>query len=135
MNVPARVRLLKALQLAVSVAVLVLFWLIYPGVLLVVAGVAGACYVIAAVAAATDRLVGIWAAFFFTLLAFAFSTWGVYRYLDNGFEYFAGNFPARTGIYWPAYLFLFIAVGSLAVIVLHALSTRWMRHPRTERGG
>ena len=135
MSAPVRVGLLKALQLAVSVAVLVLFWLIYPGILLLVTGIAGVCYVIAAIAAASDRVVGIWAAFFFTLLAFAFSTWGVYRYLDNGFEYLSGNFPSRTGIHWPAYLFLFIAVGSLAVIVLHALSARWMRHPQTKHAG
>jgi hypothetical protein len=126
---PARIGLLKGLQLAVSIAVLFLFWLIYPGVLLLFAGAVGVCYVLAAIAAAGDRRIAIWAAFAFTLLTFAFSTYGVYRYLDNGFQYLAGNFPGRPGIYWPAYVFAFVAVGSFAVIVLHAFTTRWMRHP------
>lgn len=119
-----RFRVLKALQIAVAVGLFVLFWLIYPGVLLLFTGAVAACYVIASIAAARDRLLGIWVAFAFTVLAFGFSAWGVYRYIDNGFEFLSGNFPGRAGIHWPAYLFLLIALGSLAVIVLHALSRR-----------
>jgi|SRR5690606_7979750 len=130
MTLSARLRLLKALQLGVSVGLLVLFWLIYPGVLLAVAGAVGLCYVAVSLLAMRDWLVAIWIAFGFTLLAFAFSAWGVYRYLDNGFEFLSGNFPGRTGIYWPAYLFLLIALGSLAVIVLHATSRDWMLRGR-----
>ena len=129
----ARATGLKALQLAVSVGVLVLFWLIYSGVLLALASVVGLCYVAAALVATRDRLAGIWLAFAFGLLAFAFSAWGVYRYLDNGFDYLSGNFDGRTGIYWPAYLFLLVTLGSITVIVLHALSWRWMLRPRERR--
>lgn len=130
MTVSARLRLLKALQLGVSVGILVLFRLIYPGVLLAFAGAVGLCYVAASLLAMRDRLVGIWIAFGFTLFAFAFSAWGVYRYLDNGFEFLSGNFPGRAGIYWPAYLFLLIALGSLTVIVLHAATRDWMLRGR-----
>jgi hypothetical protein len=126
----ARINLLKTLQLAVSVGVLVLFWLIYPGVLLLFAGLVGLCYVIASIAAVRDKLVGMWLAFAFSLLTFVFSAWGVYRYLDNGFDYLSGNFDGRAGIYWPAYLFLFVALGAITVIVLHALSWRWMLRPK-----
>lgn len=121
---------LKTLQLAVSAGVLVLFWLIYSGDLLALTGVVGLCYVIASVSAARDRIVGIWAAFAFSSMAFAFSAWGVYRYLDNGFDYLSGGFAGRAGLHWPAYLFLLVALGSLAVIVLHAASWRWMLRPR-----
>lgn len=128
----ARIRALKGLQLAVSVGVLALFWLIYSGGLLV--SVAGLCYVIASIVAMRDKRVGIWLAFAFSVLTFAFSVWGVYRYLDNGFAYMSGNFPGREGIYWPAYLFLLVALGSLTVIVLHALSWPWMLRPQKNRG-
>lgn len=120
--------LLKTLQLAVSVGVLILFWLVYPGA--VFASVAGLCYVIASIAAIRDRPVGVRLAFTFSLLAFGFSAWAVYRYLDNGFDYLSGNFDGRAGIHWPAYLFLFVAVGAITVIVLHVLSWRWMLRPR-----
>ena len=123
------------MQLAVSVGLLALFWLIYPGVLLVFAGAVGLCYVVASIMAIRDRFAGIWVAFAFSLLAFAFSAWGVYRYLDNGFDYLSGNFDGRAGIYWPAYLFLLVAIGSMAVIVLHARSWRWMLRPRDGRVG
>lgn len=134
MTSPRRLRVLKALQLAVAVGLLVLLWLIYPGVLLVFAGAVGLCYVAAAIFAMLDKRVGIWLAFGFTLSAFAFSVWGVYRYLDNGFEFLSGNFPGRTGVYWPAYLFLLIAIGALVVIVLHTLSVDWMFRARSGRG-
>ncbi|HEX6997695.1 MAG TPA: hypothetical protein VF322_06095 [Gammaproteobacteria bacterium] len=116
-----------------AVGVLVLFWLIYPGSLLLFASLVGLCYLGAAVAAALDRRPGVWLALAFTVLAFAFSAYGVYRYVDNGFDFVAGNFPGRTGWYWPAYLFVLVALGALAVIVLHAVSWPWMLRPRGER--
>lgn len=88
------------------------------------------CYLAAALAAARDLRVGVLIAFGFTVLAFAFSGYGVYRYLVNGFDYWSGNFPHLDGMYWPPYLFLLIALGSLAVIVLHALTWPWMLRPR-----
>ena len=130
MTQPARIKALKALQLVVAVGVLALFWLIYPGMLFAIAGTVAVVYVLAALAAMRDRRIGIWLAFVLTVLAFGFSSWGVYRYLDNGFEYLAGHFPGRAGIHWPAYLFLFVALGALAAIVLSARSTHWMRRPQ-----
>lgn len=123
----ARTRLLKTLQLALSAGVLLLLWLIYPGAF---AGILGLCYVGASIAAARDRPAGIWLAFACSVLAFAGAAWGVFRYLVNGFEYLSGNFPGRAGIYWPAYLFLFVAAGSFAVVALHAGAWRWMLRPR-----
>ncbi len=122
--------MLKALQLAVAVGVLVLFWMIYPGVMAVFASGIAFCYIGAALAAAWDRPLGVWLAFLFTLSAFGFSAWGVYRYLDNGFEYWSGNFPGWSGFYLPPYVFLAVALGAAAVIVLHALSWRWLLRPR-----
>ena len=113
-----------------SIGLLVLFWLIYPGTLVLFASGAALCYLAAAVAAARDRLAGVLIAFGFTVLAFAFSAYGVYRYLVNGFDYLSGNFAYLDGVYWPPYLFLLIALGSLAVIALHALTWPWMLRPR-----
>lgn len=123
-----RIGCLKALQLGVAIGLLVLFQLIYPGTPLVAAFAVG--YVIAAALAAQDRLVAIWIAFAFSVLTLPFAAWGVYRYLDNGFRYLAGNFAGRAGIHWPAYLFLFVAAGAASVVVLHLLSWRWMLRPR-----
>jgi len=120
-----RRRWLDALQLATAVGTLVLLLQIYSsGTLLVFAVTVGLCYIAAAVLAMRDTRVGVWISSGFTLAVFAFSAWGVYRYLDNGFQFLSGNFPGRSGIHWPAYLFLLIAVGSLAVIVLRASSFR-----------
>ena len=113
-----------------SGGVLVLFWLIYPGVMMMLASVVGLCYVAAAIGAAFDRPVGVWLALGFSVLAFAFSAYGVYRYLVNGFGFLSGNFANLEGVHWPAYRFLLVALGSLAVIVLHAVSWPWMVRPR-----
>ncbi|HEX6994682.1 MAG TPA: hypothetical protein VF339_11115 [Gammaproteobacteria bacterium] len=133
-----RPRSLDVLQLATAVGTLVLLLQIYPsGALLAFAVVVGLCYVAASILAMRGTPVGVWLAFAFTLAVFAFTVWGVYRYLDNGFEFLSGNFPGRSGIYWPAYLFLLIAVGSLAVIVLSVSSLRNGRstHRAASRGG
>jgi hypothetical protein len=121
---------LNTLQLAVSAGVLVLLWLIYPGPL---AGVVGLGYVGASIAAARGRPALVWLAFGCSVLAAAGSAWGVYRYLVNGFDYLSGNFPGRAGIAWPAYLFLIVAAGSIAVVVLHIGAWRGAVRPRERR--
>jgi hypothetical protein len=121
---------LNTLQLAVSAGVLVLLWLIYPGPL---AGVVGLVYVAASIAAARGRPAGAWLAFGCSVLAAAGSAWGVYRYLVNGFDYLSGNFPGREGIYWPAYLFLFVAAGSIAVVMLHVGAWSGLGRPGERR--
>jgi len=133
MTQSARVTLLKALQLAVSSGVVVLFWLIYSGDLLLFTGAFGLCYVVVSILALLDKRIGIWLAFGFTLLAFVFSAWGVYRYVDNGFEFLSGNFPGRTGFYWPAYLFVLVALGSLAVILLNFAARDRLLRGRADR--
>lgn len=124
---PVGTRFLKTLQLTVSAGVLVLFVLIYPGG---VALAVGLCYVAASLAAARNTPTGVWLAFTFSALAFVLSAWGVYRYLDNGFDYLSGNFAGRAGVYWPAYLFLFVAAGSITVVVLQIRSWRGTLHRR-----
>lgn len=126
-------RYADVLQLATAAGTLVLLQTIYSsGTLLYFAVAVGIAYVAAALLAMRGRLIGVFAAFGFTLVVLAFSVWGVYRYLDNGFEFLSGNFPGRTGFYWPAYLFLLIAVGSLTVIVLRAASLGSRRSARRE---
>jgi hypothetical protein len=112
---------LKVLQLAVSVGFLGLLWQIYPGIAGVVVGLG---HVAASTAAMLGSRVGTLAAFVFTATAGAFAWWGVYRYLDNGFAYLSGNFDGRTGIHWPAYLFLLVATGAATVIALQLLAWR-----------
>lgn len=126
---------LKLLQLGVSAGLLGLFVLIFPGAMVAFAGVVALCYIAASVAAALDRVIGIWIAFAFTLLTFAFAAWGVYRYIDNQFDFLSGRFTVGQGTYWPPYLFVLIALSAFAVIVLHALSWRWMLHPRRRGHG
>jgi hypothetical protein len=122
---------MKALQLAVSVAFLAILWQIYPGV---AAGMIGLGHIAASAAAMFGSRVATLVALAFTTLAGAFASWGVYRYLDNGFRYLSGNFDGRTGIHWPAYLFLFAATGAITVIVLHVLIWR-SATARTAPGG
>jgi hypothetical protein len=124
MTTPERVAL-KTLQLAVSVGFLGLLWQIYPGI---TGGVLGLGYVAVSTAAMLGSRVGTLAAFAFTAIAGAFAWWGVYRYLDNGFGFLSGNFDGRTGIHWPAYLFLFVATGAATVIALQLMAWRSGAH-------
>jgi hypothetical protein len=117
---------LKTLQLTVSVAFLSILLQIYPGI---AGGVVGIGHVAASTAAALGSRFGTLVAFVFAALAGAFTSWGVYRYLDNGFDYLSGNFDGRAGIHWPAYLFLFVAAGALAVIALQLFVWRSARSP------
>lgn len=121
-------RYADALQLVTAVGMLVLLSTIYSsGTLLLFAVAVGLAYIVAAIFALRDKQVGSWIALGFTLAAFTFSIWGVYRYIDNGFAWLSGNYPGRSGFYWPTYLFLLIAVGSFAVIVLRAMAFRKAR--------
>ncbi len=115
---------LKALQLAVSVVFLGVLWQIYPGI---AGGVVGVGHVAASTAAALGSRFGTVVAFALTAMAGAFASWGVYRYLDNGFDYLSGNFDGRTGIHWPAYQFLLVAAGAVAVVVLQLRAWRSAR--------
>jgi hypothetical protein len=120
------IRVLTWMQLAVSVGVLVLFWLIYPGVMLAVVGAVGLCYVLSALGALRNVRPAIWSAFAFSLATTAFAGYGVYRYVVNGFDFLSASFPFRSGTYFVPYLFVAIAAGALAVVVMHVGAPRWM---------
>lgn len=117
---------LKSLQVAVSLVLMILMWLIYPGVMVLFASLIGVCYMIAAIAAYRNNRIAIWIAFVYSTLTAMISLLGVQRFLDNGFDYFVGNFEHLQGIYLPPYLFLLISLMSTLVVILHCLSWRWL---------
>ncbi len=120
------VRILKSIQLATSVAVTILFWVMYPGVMVVLACFVGLCYMVAAIGAILDNRVSIWLAFVFSALAVVLSTLGVYRFLQNGFDFLTGTWGQHGGFLFYPYLFLIISLGSILVIIMHFVSWRWM---------
>ena len=89
---------IKSVQLATSAGVIVLFWLIYPGVMVIFATVIGMTYVAASIAASFDFRIAIWVALLFSLLTGILSTLGVSRFIRNGFNFVAGNFASR--LWW-----------------------------------
>ena len=101
---------LKSVQLAISVGVIGLFWLIYPGAMVIFATAAGLCYVAAAVGAFFDMKIAIWLALLFSILTAILSTLGVSRFLRNDFDFIGGNFDGLSGVYLTPYLFLAISV-------------------------
>lgn len=111
----------KGLQLAAAIGLLVLFWAIYPGALLLIAVGVAVLYIAAAVGAFFSRLADR-IALAFTVPAIAFAGWGVYRYTDNGFNWLGGHFDGRDGVYWPAYLFLSVGLCGGAAILRRALT-------------
>jgi hypothetical protein len=120
------IRALKSIQLVVSIGVIILFLMIYPGVMVVFACMVGCFYVAAAIGSMRDSLPAIWVAFAFSLLTAILSTLGVMRFLTNGFDFLAGNWGQYGGLYFHPYLFVIISFGSIAVVILHLLSWKWM---------
>jgi len=116
---------LKLVQLAISVGVIGLFWLIYPGAMVILSIAAGLCYVAAAVGAFFDVKIAIWLAFLFSILTAVFSTLGVSRFLRNDFDFIGGNFDGLSGMYLPPYLFLVISLVSTLAVLMHLASWRW----------
>lgn len=117
-------RFLKAAQLSVSLGVIFLFWLIYPGTMVVFASAIGMIYVAASIGAILDNRKGIWLGFIFTTITAALSTLGLY--LRNGFDFIEGKFDQQGGFYLPPCLFLAISLVSISVVILHLVSWRWM---------
>jgi hypothetical protein len=116
---------LKSAQLAVSVGVVALFWLIYPGVMVIFATAVGLCYVVAAVGAFFDIRITIWLAFLFSILTAVISTLGVSRFLRSNFDFIGGNFDGLSGVYLLPYLFLAVSLISTLVVLMHLVSWRW----------
>ena len=112
-------RVSRIIQLLVSVSIVGLFWLIYPGSMVIVATGVALVYVAAAVGALRDNRVAGWAAFVFSLATGVLATTAVLRFIRNGFSYATGDFELHDGIYWPPYAFLAIAAGATIVVGLH----------------
>jgi ABC-type uncharacterized transport system permease subunit len=124
------IRLLKAVQVAVSAVVLALVWLIYPGVLFAVAIAVAVGYLTACLFAVGDSRIGIWVAFLFTGLTAVLSTLGVSRVLRSGFDFLSGTYESHSELYAVPYLFLAASLGSIFVVVLHLACWRWVLYGR-----
>jgi hypothetical protein len=117
---------LKSVQLIVAFAVVVLFWLIYPGIMVIFASAVGMIYVAASIGAIFEYRTAIWAAFVFSAIAAVFSAFGVNRLLRNGFDFLEGTFDQTGGFYLTPYLFLAISIGAALVVIAQLASWRWM---------
>ncbi len=117
---------LKSLQIVCSLEVIVLFGVVYPGVMKYFAMAVGLVYLLAAIGAAIDTRVAIWAALSFSTLTALLAALGVARFVGNGFDYLTGGFSGSPGLYWLPYLLLLLTVLSAAVVALQALAWRWV---------
>ena len=120
------VKTLKLIQLAIPIEAIVLFWLIYPGVMVIFASGVGVLYLLASIGSLRDNRVAIWLAFVFSTLTAIFSSLGVNRFLLNGFDYFTGDFQRHGAFYFPPYLLMIISLCSILVVIMHLVSWRWM---------
>ena len=126
------IKFLKSAQLAISLGVIVLFWAIYPGIMAYFASAVGLIYVAVSVGAFQEKRIPIWIAFAFSTAVTVISVLGVNRFVRNGFDFMAGNFPNGAGVYLPPYLFLAISITSMLVVIAHVISWRWMVGRQTE---
>jgi hypothetical protein len=117
---------LKSAQLVIAFAVIALFWLIYPGIMMVFASGVGMIYVAASIGALLENRIAIWAAFVFSTVAAILSAFGVTKFLRNGFDFLAGTFDATGDFYLLPYFFLAISIGAALVVIAHLASWRWM---------
>ena len=117
-------RVSKTIQLLVSLSVAGLFWLIYPGVMVVLAITVALIYVAAAIGAIRGNRLAEKAALAFTLATTVLAFIAVLRFIGNGFRYQSGNFELHDGFYWPPCAFLAIAIGAVLVVVLRLLPAR-----------
>jgi len=115
------IRATRIIQLVVSLSVVGLFWLIYPGVMLLVAAAVALLYVAAAVGALRGNYVAGRVAFVGSLATAVLATLAVLRFIANGYSYKSGNFELHDGVYWPPYAFLAIAIGASLVVGLQLL--------------
>ena len=120
------ISLLKSTQLVIAIAVIALFWLIYPGIMMVFASGAGIIYVAASIGALFENRIAIWTAFVFSTVTAILSALGVTRFLRSGFDFLAGKFDETGDIYLLPYLLLAISIGAALVVIAHLASWRWM---------
>jgi len=126
------IKFLKSAQLAIALGVILLSWSIYPGVMAFFASAIGLIYVAVSVGAFQEKRIPIWIAFAFSTVVAVVSALGVNRFLRNGFDFVAGNFPHGGGVYLPPYLFLAISITSMLVVIAHLISWRWLVGGETE---
>lgn len=112
-------RIAHVIQLIVSLAVLGLFWLIYPGVMVLFASAVGLLYVAASIGALRGSLLASRVALGFSVATAILAAAAVLRFVGNDFSYLSGSFVLYDGVYWPPYAFLAIANGATFVVVLH----------------
>ena len=117
-------RIARLVQLLVSLAVLGLFWLIYPGVMVIVATAAGLLYVAVSLLALRGSTPAAWSALALSAATAVLTTLAVLRFAGNGFGYLAGNFEGHGGIYWTPYAFLAIAIGAALTVILQVVTMR-----------
>lgn len=117
-------RIAHIIQLIVSLAVIGLFWMIYPGVMVLAASALGLVYVAASVAAIRGSKPGSRVAFAFSATTVILAALSVLRFVGNGFSYLSGNFQLHDGVYWAPYAFLAIASGATLVVVLQLVAWR-----------
>jgi hypothetical protein len=120
-------RFSRIIQLTVSLAVVGLFWLIYPGVMVIAATAAGLLYVAASLLALRGGKPAARIAFTLSAITAALTTLAVLRFAGNGFNYLSGNFESHGGIYWPPYAFLAIAIGAALAVMLQVVAMRFGR--------
>lgn len=122
------IRATRIIQLLVSLSVVGLCWLIYPGVMVLVATAVALLYVAAAVGALRGYYVAGRVASLGSLATAMLATVAVLRFVRNGFSYPSGNFALHDGVYWLPYAFLAIAIGAWLVVGLQLLPARKRRN-------
>jgi hypothetical protein len=118
------VRIEHIIQLIVSLALIGLFWMIYPGVMVFAASALGLVYVAASIGAIRGSLLGGRVAFAFSAMTAILAMLAVLRFVGNNFSYLSGSFESHDGVYWVPYAFLAVATGATLVVVLQLYSWR-----------
>jgi len=116
--------------LLVSLGVIGLIWLIYPGAMVIFTSAVGLAYVAASFGAMRDNRIAIWAGFVFSVVTAGLAALGVSRFIRNGFDFLAGNFGEHSGIYFLPYVFLAVSIGAALVVLMHLASWRWLLRGR-----
>lgn len=118
------VRIAYIIQLIVSLAVIGLFWMIYPGAMVLAASALGLVYVAASAGALRGSRLASRVAFAFSATTAILAALAVLRFVGNSFSYLSGSFELHDGVYWAPYAFLAIATGATLVVVLQLYSRR-----------
>ena len=94
-------------------------WLIYPGAMAIFGSAIGLAYLAASIGAIGDNRVAIRVAFAFSVVTALLATLGGTRFMRNGFDFLAGAFDQRSGVYLLPYVFLTISIAAVLVVALH----------------